>query len=728
VKPREEHGSTKKSVRAGEPRRWLGIQRKRLGKVLVAAAGAIVLAAVVPGARAQTEPPGQLAFRATHYVVDATINPADQMLTASATVTLQAQRASREVVVELHPDLEVKSITLNGTAVTSQREASNPLELHVLLPNLAPAGQELTLRFAYAGTISNPDDSPVKGVRLANISSDGAYLLLPARWFPLTGYPSDRFTSVFNLKVPNTFAVVGTGTAGVPTPVAGPAGKAGAEGGKSWLLYNFVCDDPGPVGTFVAGKLELVPVTAGGVGYSIYVAPSATKTAQAYGQALNEIVTFYSSTFGPLPNPALSVAQLPKDTVRDFSAPGLLLLGPQEWTEKPNQRALARLAAEQWWHDRVLPATSADVWLSDGLARYSEALYEESESGSKGLHSVLEDCAVGALMDEEAAPIAQAWRLQPFTEAYRSIVVNKGAMVFHMLRTAMGDQPFADLLREYYQAYAGKSASLDDFEKLAAAKIAASSAPAGMPRLNLLAFFTQWIRSTGVPEFHLEYIVYRTAKGFKVVGKVKQELETLNMPIQVEVEAEGNPVRKTIQVVGTNSEFEVDTFGRPKPAGIHLDPDNDVLKSTPQLRVRAMVAYGEELAEEGQFYDAVHQYQRALDIQGNNSLALFRMGEVMFYQQNYQAAANAFRDALDGDLSNAYKWVEVWSHIYLGKIFDLTGQRDRALNEYEKAIQTKDDTGGAQEEANRYLQKPYTSKPGAQPPAKAPEAPKLGKM
>jgi Peptidase family M1 domain len=705
------------------------MRRKRLGKGLLAAAGAIVLAAV-PAAKAQSEPPGKPAFRATHYVVDATLNPADQILTASATVSLQAQQASREVVVELHPDLEVKSITLDGTALTSQREAGNPLKLHVLLPKLAPAGQELTLRFTYAGTLSNPDDSPVKGVRLADISSDGAYLLLPARWFPLTGYPSNRYTAVFNLKVPGNFALVGTGTAGVPTPIARPAGKAGAaaEGEKSWLLYNFVCDDPAPVGTFVAGNLELVPVTAGGVGYSIYVPPSATKIAEAYGQALNQIVTFFSSTFGPLPSPALSVAQLPEGTVRDFSAPRLLLLGPHEWTEKANQRALARLAAEQWWNDRVLPATSGDVWLSGGLARYSEALYEESVSGSKGLHSVLEDCAVGALMDEEAAPIGQAWRLEPFTGAYRSIVGNKGAMVFHMLRTAMGDQPFADLLREYYREYAGKSASLDDFEKLAAAKITASSPPAGMPRLNLLAFFTQWINSTGIPEFHLDYTVYRTAKGFKVVGKVKQDLETLNMPVDVEVLTEGNPVRKTIQVVGTNSEFEVDTFGRPKPGGIHLDPDDDVLKSTPQLQVRAMVAYGEELAEQGRFYDAVHQYQRALDIQRNNSLALFRLGEVMFYQKNYQAGANAFRDALDGDLNPAYKWVEVWSHIYLGKIFDLTGQRDRALNEYEKAIQTKDDTGGAQEEANRYLQKPYSSQAAAQPATKTPEPPKPGKI
>ena len=42
-----------------------------------------------------------------------------------------------------------------------------------------------------------------------------------------------------------------------------------------------------------------------------------------------------------------------------------------------------------------------------------------------------------------------------------------------------------------------------------------------------------------------------------------------------------------------------------------------------------------------------------------------------------------------------------------GKIFDVTGQRDRALNEYQRALQTNDNTQGAIDEANRYIQKPY---------------------
>src|SRR5260370_18853092 len=83
------------------------------------------------------------------------------------------------------------------------------------------------------------------------------------------------------------------------------------------------------------------------------------------------------------------------------------------------------------------------------------------------------------------------------------------------------------------------------------------------------------------------------------------------------------------------------------------------------------------------------------------------MGEAFFYQKNYQAAANAFREALQTVPEPSEKWTEVWSHIYLGKIFDMLGQRERAVNEYSKAKQTNDDTGGAQGTAESFLKKAY---------------------
>ena len=130
-----------------------------------------------------------------------------------------------------------------------------------------------------------------------------------------------------------------------------------------------------------------------------------------------------------------------------------------------------------------------------------------------------------------------------------------------------------------------------------------------------------------------------------------------------------------------------------------------MLKTTPDSPVRVAILRGQQLVAQGDLIGALHEYQKALDANTNSSLATYRIAEVFFMQRNYQSAANAYRDALRGD--GDPRWTEVWSHIELGKIFDITGQRDRAVNEYRLAVQTNDNTQGALNEARPYQQKPY---------------------
>jgi tetratricopeptide (TPR) repeat protein len=175
------------------------------------------------------------------------------------------------------------------------------------------------------------------------------------------------------------------------------------------------------------------------------------------------------------------------------------------------------------------------------------------------------------------------------------------------------------------------------------------------------------------------------------------------MPVDLRIDTEGKTENKRVDVVGTNSEYVVDTFGRPRH--ITVDPDQWVLKSTPDMQVRVSILRGQQLAAQGDLPGALIEYQKALTANAASSLASYRIGEVLFTQRNYQAAANAYRDALRGD--DDPKWTEVWSHIALGKIFDVTGQRDRAVNEYRQAVQTNDNTQGAVNQARVYLQTPY---------------------
>jgi tetratricopeptide (TPR) repeat protein len=104
--------------------------------------------------------------------------------------------------------------------------------------------------------------------------------------------------------------------------------------------------------------------------------------------------------------------------------------------------------------------------------------------------------------------------------------------------------------------------------------------------------------------------------------------------------------------------------------------------------------------------DTLEKCQEAVKTNRNSSLIHYRIGEIYFLQRNFMNAANSFRASLNGDLQP--RWTEVWGHINLGKIFDITQQRDRALNEYRLALRTKDNTRGALDAANKYIETPYT--------------------
>jgi Peptidase family M1 domain len=642
-------------------------------------------------------------FLADKYEVSAYLDTVAQGINAVAKVEFRAHEASQNVRVELHENLEVRDVKgPDGKTLPFQREPQNPLYLDVTLSSPVPTGQTVTLTFSYGGLLANEENSPVPNIRMASVNKDWSYLLLPSRWFPLTNYPSNRYTATFKLNVPETVVAIGTGKADAAQPIPP---RSPAEGKR--LMYTFHGDRPEPYGSFVIGPLQLNPKQAEGINVAVYAPPAYSAKAQEFANDVAHQEIIFSDIFGELQDTDLTVVQLPDGTVRDFSGPGIVMLSQRVWDPKTSDRTLSRLVASQWWGNGILPASTADVWITDGLARYSEELYAEQAIGKEAGLRAIDEFAVGALMFDNSAPVAQSARLIPYSPEYRSVVMNKGAMLFHMLRAQMGDAPFKSLLHQFYAKYDGKTATIADFENMTVAQARVSTKKGDDPP-NLQGFFAQWLNSTGIPEFSLEYVVYRTRKGFRVLGKIKQPIDTFSMQMQIRIDTEGNPETKTVDVAGTESPFVVETFGRPKPGGIHVDPNNTILKSTPTLRARAAIARGEELAEIGKYYDAVQQYQRALNIQPNRSLANFRMGEAFFYQKNYQASANAFREALAAVPEPSEKWTEVWSHIYLGKIFDLLGQRERALHEYDRARQTNDNTGGAQQYVEALIKKPYT--------------------
>jgi aminopeptidase N len=386
--------------------------------------------------------------------------------------------------------------------------------------------------------------------------------------------------------------------------------------------------------------------------------------------------------------------EIPDDTVPSSWAPEIAAISGHTITEKVNYRLLANTIAHQWWGVSVSPASKDDWWLGDGFARYSEAMYVENAAGAAGLEEAVKDMSVGSLA-YDTVPLSSASKLDLFSQEFQSLVTDKGAMILHMLRWVMGEDKFLKTMRSFATQFTGKSAITDDFRTMAEQNYGD----------QLTWFFSQWLDSTGAPEFKVKYTVYRLGsnKGFRVTGEIAQDLDLFRMPVDLKIDTDGKTEDKRIEVVGTNSPFTVETFGRPRR--IAVDPDHHVLTNSVDVKLRASIMRGQALVQQGDLPGALTEFNKALDINKNSSLAHYRIADVFFLQRNYQAAANAYRESLNGD--GEPRWTEVWSRIQLGKIFDITGQRERAVNEYRQAVQTNDNTFGALDEARRYLQKAY---------------------
>jgi len=673
----------------------------------------VVAALLAPGAMFAAEKPR---LRVDDYQIQAEIQPVKHELTAQARVKFTALEDLSVAVFELNNALRPTRVSDPEGHTLQVERVTQDSTIRVTLPSGLAKGSSTTLTFEYTGTLENGDQSPVPGLKLAYVGSEETYLLYAGRWFPVSGYGVNRFTSTIRLTVPAFMTAVGSGNAtaiaGGAPQLARPSRAARATRAQTRTearteerpqptgavkTYTFAWDKPSFPGTILAGTFGEASYTMGGVKAQVYFQPVHKDLASDYGNtALREFQQF-SSLYGPSLAPAIKVVELPDDTVPSAWAPEIAAIASRAITPKVNYRLLANTIAHQWWGASVSPASREDWWISDGFARYSEARYVQSAAGETGYQEAVKDIDVGA-MAYDTIPLASVAKLDVFSPEFQSLVTDKGAAILNMLRYAIGTDAFDRAMRTFAQKFALKPATVADFRSVCEQ----------VSGQQLGWFFTQWLNSTGAPEFKNKYTIYRLGnnKGFRVVGEITQDLDLFRMPVELKVDTDGKTEDKRIEVVGTDSPYTIDTFGRPRR--IVIDPNDRVLKNSPDIKVRTAILRGQQLVQQGDLAEALKQFQNALASNQNSSLAHYRIAEVFFLQHNYQAAANAYREALNGD--GEPKWTEVWSHIQLGKIFDLTDQRERATNEYRQALQTNDNTQGAMDEARKYLQAPYKEK------------------
>jgi aminopeptidase N len=657
------------------------------------------LVVIATTANGQQPAPQQAAtrFDITNYRIEAQLIPDQHMLRAGADITVTPQEATRSLVFELNGSLRVESIDRDGRPLTGFVQdavgvGSLGPSVRVDLGQVVPANQPVTLRFRWSGALLTPEGGPLAIKRLAYVGPEGSYLMYASRWFPFHDYAADRATSDITLIVPTGLQVAGTSDDPV-TPQASP--KDGAT------RFHFVHRQPVLIGDFAAGQYINRNLHFGNYEIQFYAKPGSETRINGYAEMMGQVLEFYSKQYGaPIFGTRLVVAQVDDESLDSYSGPGIIFLASKLFDSSRSlpEEKLQREVAYQWWGQTVGLKSFDDAWISQGLAEWSAFAFRESNLTGGALEAAQREQQERALTFEQTASIARApGALDDQSAAYQSIVFHKGAMVFRMLRESMGTEKFDRLLHSFLEQYRGKSASIDDFEKLAS-QIAGE---------NLRYFFAQWVEGTGVPEFTVDYQIIRTRSGkFRTRGTVKQTLDTLRMPVQLMLRAEGDNQTTTTRIEGKSEDFDFESNGQ--PLEVVVDPNYKILRMSDDLRVSIIARRGIEQMKEGLYAEAQQQFEAALKLDRSNSWVYYNLGLLYLEQRNWQPALDNFDASLNGTLQPS--WIEVWAHIKKGNAYDAKGERNRAVSEYNKAVQSGINYDNALAVAKKFLATPFDPK------------------
>jgi len=299
--------------------------------------------------------------------------------------------------------------------------------------------------------------------------------------------------------------------------------------------------------------------------YYIWQADSAGQTYNAVTAFRNvvDMVTFYSTIFGEYPFDKYGMA-----AAYPFGASGMehqtLTTIIRGWLANGgSQNGIAHELAHQWWGDMVTCATWADIWLNEGFATYSAALWEDHFPGMRKLKDLMASIQHFTNTSWENAIY------NPPDNLFADLVYSKGAWVLHMLRYLLGDSAFFDVFKIYRQRFEYTSATTDDFA-------AVVSSVAGR---DMSWFFNQWVYGKGWPVYAYRWNAQqRSGGGYNVIVAIQQQQSdhVFQMPVQLKVQGRG---KDTIVVANDTTRNESFNFVVPfLPDSVYLDPQGWILK------------------------------------------------------------------------------------------------------------------------------------------------------
>ncbi len=489
-----------------------------------------------------------------HYTLRLQLFPAERKIKGETTVKIKVIQGEK-ITLNFYDNLKVDSVLINRQKTGYERD-----EKHIYIEGSANS-DSVMITIVYSGTpesmgfgsfvFGNYKESPV----IYTLSEP----VFASTWFPCNDLPTDKATADVFITNDSSFVSVSNGKlAGI-----------NINGDKKTYHWKIIY----PISTylisvysakyvhfqdvFVYGKNDSMKV-------EYFVFPGHLEEAKKDFQVNVEALKVFSGMFGEYPflkekyGVAEFLWQLGAIEHQTITGIGSNFISGRQFFDDVYVHELAH----QWWGDAVTVKSWKDIWLSEGFASYSEALYYENKSGH--------DALVSTMMGK--AGTFEGKRLyNPSGNLFDRVVYNKGAWVLHMLRNQVGDENFWKILRNYYEKFKYKNASTEDFIKVCEETTGK----------DLKKFFDQWVYSgEGIPV--LNYRLMRDSSGvgkFSVQLKLKQVQDgygVYELPFEIRVRGY-NGEKKDTSLVMNSKIISVNTTLNFKPLDVLFDPGNKLL-------------------------------------------------------------------------------------------------------------------------------------------------------
>ena len=643
----------------------------------------------------QAQRPGLTAER---YEIDVSFQPEKGFLRARAEVTLRVVEAPPPqpnpsldaIEFELNPHLKILEITdAQGHKLSFDRsgrlgspKVSVRLAEPIKMAGTQTSGALAKLTFRYEGVLPPQP--------LDYITKDGILLRDESRWYPAVDLSAFTETQI-TITVPSNWNAV---TSGQPqgSTSAGPAAIyrwRTSRAVSSRSIVAFPAQGPcGPAFRDVSSPPLAYDVSA-------CFPPEQAKSGDRLVIEIAALLRTYSNLEGPYPHSTLTIVKgFPNQGgAVGYSAPGFLVVSEDvvKFHDYPGYAPefLPHEIAHQWFPIEVTLAREEDGWLAESLAEYLAWRYLRERDPGRARRMVTRAMR-DALAPEPLPPLSLGLRLFALEgeSVTHATLYQRGMLVFRTLETVIDRERVDRVLREYYQRYAGKAASIADFRKLCEE----------ISGRNLRWFFDYFIEGTRIPQVAIRRT--RSAAPNEVSGEIilRNVPPEFNVRVEMRLETAGGPVEHSVATRGEVTPF---TATAPQPVTrITLDPDQRILRWTEAAernrRQRALLAGIGKLEQAGQFSRAAQICTQALaldpeNLASNEQQIRFELGRLLYRGERFTAALPEFErvlalgslDPMASDLQRA------WSRVYRARIESRRGHAAAARAEAQAGLAIK---------------------------------------